>query len=71
MAFNSSDMDVDDYYVIEDANESASSKYVPYVNYANDKVYLEDVKMVGLGWSKILVPQMFIDLRDLLTTTWI
>ena len=41
---NSSDMDVDDYYVIEDANESASSKYVPCINYANDRVYPEDVK---------------------------
>ena len=33
-----SDIDVKDYYVIEDANESDSSKYVPCVNYANDKV---------------------------------
>ena len=39
-----SDIDVEDYYVIEDANESASSKYVPCINYANDKVYPEDVK---------------------------
>ena len=44
MASNSSDMDVEDYYVIEDANESASSKYVPCVNYVNNKVYPEDVK---------------------------
>ena len=44
IASNSSDMDVEDYYVIEDANESASSKYVPCINYANDKVYPEDVK---------------------------
>ena len=29
MASNSSDMDVEDYYVVEDANESASSKCVP------------------------------------------
>ena len=43
-ASNSSDMDVDDYYVIEDANESDSSEYVPYINYANDTVYPEDVK---------------------------
>ena len=57
MASNSSDMDVEDYYVIEDANESDSSKYVPCINYANDKVYPEDVKMVGLGFSKILAPQ--------------
>ena len=44
MASDSSDMDVDDYYVIEDANESDSSEYVPCINYANDKVYPEDVK---------------------------
>ena len=43
MASNS-DMDVEDYYIVEDANESASSEYVPCVNYANDKVYPEDVK---------------------------
>ena len=56
MASNS-DIDVEDYYVIEDANESDSSEYVPCVNYANDKVDPEDVKMVGLGLSKILAPQ--------------
>ena len=39
-----SDMDVEDYYIVEDANESASSKYVPCINYANDKVYPEDEK---------------------------
>ena len=44
MASDISDMDVDDYYVIEDAKESDSSEYVPYANYANDKVYPEDVK---------------------------
>ena len=49
MASNS-DMDVEDYYVIEDANESASSKYVPCINYANDKVYPEDVKN---GWVRL------------------
>ena len=45
-----SDIDVEDYYVIEDANESDSSKYVPCVNYANDKVYPEDVKN---GWVRL------------------
>ena len=59
MASDSSDMDVDDYYVIEDANESDSSEYVPCINYANDKVYPEDVKMVGLGLSKILAPNIY------------
>ena len=44
MASNSSDTDVVDYYVIEDANKSASSKYVHGINYANDKVYAEDAK---------------------------
>ena len=50
MASNSSDMDVDDYYVIEDANKSASAEYVPCINYANDKVYTEDVKN---GWVRL------------------
>ena len=49
MASNS-DMDIEDYYVIEDANESASSEYVPCVNYPNDKVYPEDVKN---GWVRL------------------
>ena len=43
MASNS-DMDVEDYYIVEDANESASSEYVPCINYTNDKVYPEDEK---------------------------
>ena len=37
-----SDMDVEDYYIVEDANESASSKHLSCVNYPNDKVYPED-----------------------------
>ena len=45
-----SDIDVEDYYVIEDANESDSPKYVPCVNYPNDKVYPEDVKN---GWVRL------------------
>ena len=49
MASNS-DIDVEDYYVIEDANESDSSKYVPCINDANDKVYPEDVKN---GWVRL------------------
>ena len=39
-----SDLDGEDYYIVEDDNESASSEYVPYVNYPNDKVYPEDEK---------------------------
>ena len=50
MASDSRDMDVEDYYVIEDANKSASSKYVPCINYANVKVYPEDVKN---GWVRL------------------
>ena len=50
MASNSSDMDVEDYYLIEDANKGASSKYVPCINYTNDKVYPEDVKN---GWVRL------------------
>ena len=46
MASNS-DLDVEDYYFVEDDNDSASSKYVPCVNYPNDKVYPEDEKN---GW---------------------
>ena len=45
-----SDIDVEDYYVIEDANKSDSSKYVPCINYANDKVHPEDVKN---GWVRL------------------
>ena len=44
------DIDVEDYYVIEDANESDSSEYVPCINYANDKAYPEDVKN---GWVRL------------------
>ena len=46
MASNS-DLDVKDCYIVEDDNESASSEYVPCVNYPNDKVYPEDEKN---GW---------------------
>ena len=66
-----SDIDVEDYYVIEDANESDSSKYVPCVNYANDKVYPEDVKN---GWVRLeqdTGPPIFIGLRDPVITTLI
>ena len=69
MASDSSDMDVEDYYVIEDANESASSEYVPCVNYANDKVYPEDVKNGWVRFEQDTGPQIFIDLRDLIATT--
>ena len=39
-----SDLDGEDYYIVEDDNKSASSEYVPCINYPNDKVYLEDEK---------------------------
>ena len=39
-----SDLDREDYYIVEDVNESASFKYVPCINYPNDKVYPEDEK---------------------------
>ena len=70
MASNS-DLDVEDYYVIEDANESASSEYVPCVKYANDEVYPEDVKN---GWVRLeqdTGPPIFIGLRDPVATTLI
>ena len=71
MASNSSDMDVEYYYVIEDANENASSEYVPCINYANDRVYPEDVKN---GWVRLeqdTGPPIFIGLRDPVTSTLI
>ena len=57
---SNSDMDVEDYYIDEDANESASSEYV---HYANDKVYPEDEKN---GWVRL---EQDIDLRDFVATT--
>ena len=43
-------MDGEDYYIVEDDNESASSEYVLCINYPNDKVYLEDEKN---GWVRL------------------
>ena len=43
MASNS-DLDGEDYYIVEDDNESASSDYVPCINYPNDKVYPREQK---------------------------
>ena len=68
---SNSDIDVEDYYVIEDANDSDSSKYVPCINYANHKVYPEDVEN---GWVRLeedTGPPIFIDLRDPAITTLI
>ena len=45
-----SDLDVQDYYIVEDDNEGASSEYVPCINYPNDKVYPEDEKN---GWVRL------------------
>ena len=45
-----SDLDGEDYYIVEDDNESASSEYVPCVNYPNDKVYPQDEKN---GWVRL------------------
>ena len=44
-----SDLDVEDYYIVEDDNESAS-EYVPCINFPNDKVYPEDEKN---GWVRL------------------
>ena len=41
-----SDLDGEDYYIVEDDNDSASSEYVPSLNYPNDKLYPEDEKNV-------------------------
>ena len=45
-----SDLDVEDYYIVEYDNENASSEYVPCINYPNDKVYPEDEKN---GWVRL------------------
>ena len=66
-----SDLHGEDYYIVEEDNESASSEYVPCVNYPNDKIYPEDEKN---GWVRLdedTGPQIYIDLRDLVQTTWI
>ena len=34
-----SDLDGEDYYIVEDDSKSASFEYVPCINYPNDKVY--------------------------------
>ena len=47
---SNSDMDVEDYYIVEDDNKSASSEYVPCINYPNEKVYPEDEKN---GWVRL------------------
>ena len=70
MASNS-DIDVEDYYVIEDANESDSSEYVPCINYANDKIYPEDVKNSWVRLEQDTGPPIFIGLRDPIVTTLI
>ena len=44
------DLDGEDYYIVEDDNESPSSEYVPCINYPNDKVYPEDEKN---GWIRL------------------
>ena len=44
------DLDGEHYYIVEDANESASFEYAPCVNYPNDKVYPEDEKN---GWVRL------------------
>ena len=41
---SNSDLDGEDHYIVEDDNKSASSEYVPCVNYPNDKVYPEGEK---------------------------
>ena len=66
-----SDIDVEDYYVIEDANEIDSSEYVPCVNYANDKVYPEDVKNSWVRLEQDTGSPIFIGLRDPVVTNLI
>ena len=66
-----SDIDEEDYYVIEDANKSDSSEYVPCINYTNDKVYPEDVKNSWVRLEQDTGPPIFIGLRDPVITTLI
>ena len=47
---SNSDLDGEDYYIVEDDNESAFFEYVPYIIYPNDKVYPEDEKN---GWVRL------------------
>ena len=47
-----SDLDGEDYYIVEDDNESTFSEYVPCVNYPNDNVYPEDEKN-GWVWLEV------------------
>ena len=47
---SNNDLDGEDYYIVEDDNDSASSEYVPCVNYPNYKVYPEDEKN---GWVRL------------------
>ena len=66
-----SDLDGEDYHIVEDDNESASSEYVPCVNYSNDKVYPEHEKN---GWVRLeegTGPPNIYRLRDPVKTTWI
>ena len=67
-----SDLDGEDYYIVEDDNENASFEYVPCVNYSNDKVYPEDETN---GWVRLEEdtgsPKIYIELRDPVKTTWI
>ena len=66
-----SDLDGEDYYIVEDNNKSASSEYVPCINYPNDKVYPGDEKNSWVRLDEDTGPQIYIDLRDLVKTTWI
>ena len=52
-----SDWDGKDYYIVEDDNDSASSEYVPCINYQMIKYIQKMKRMVGLGLMKILVPK--------------
>ena len=67
-----SNLDGEDYYIVEDDNESASSEYVPCINYPNDKLYPEDEKN---GWVRLEndtgPSNIYVHLRDPVKTTWI
>ena len=67
-----SDLDGEDYYIVEDDNESASFEFVPCINYPNDKVYPEDEKNGWVRLNKDTGPSnIYIDFRDSVETTMI
>ena len=62
---SNNDLDGEGYYIVEDANESASSEYISCVNYPNDKGYPEDENNGWVRPDEDTGPPVYIDLRYL------